>query len=285
MSGIYYVEMLDVLRAAGCAVAENATTQGWQSRARSSGGFPSAPLAVWHHHTASNTTPGNDLSWMIDGCDDAPVGNLLLDRDGCYWPVAAGASNCAGKGGPATFSRGTVPLDSGNTRGFQIECASNGVGGAWPQVQIDALFAGSNALNAMVGNRPDDIISHHHWAPDRKIDPATADAVQGPWRPRSINSSGTWNLDDMRSECNRRAGSSPGPTPTPPSGGDDDVEKICVRTTDGFPWVTDFASYATGITEDQAARGRDQRGYQVAADGGPIQLDEQDSDLMHRLER
>jgi hypothetical protein len=61
------------------------------------------------------------------------------------------------------------------------------------------------------------------------------------------------------------------------------VEKICVRTTDGWPFVTDFASYATGVTEDQAARGRDQRGWSVGPDGGPWPLDDQDSDLMRRL--
>lgn len=286
MTGIYYADMLDVLRAAGCQVAESAITNGWQTRSRSSGGFPSPPLGAWWHHTASQTSPANDLNYMINGSPDKPVGNLLLDRTGCFWPIAAGASNCAGKGGPWTFSRGTCPADSGNTRGWQLEVANNGVGEAWPQVQVDAYFAGSNALNAHVGNRPDDIITHHAWAPTRKIDPATATAVQGPWGPGSCTSSGTWDLDDIRAECSRRAGSSPGPTPIPPpDGGDDDVEKICVRTTDGYPWVTDFASYATSITEDQAARGRDMRGYQVAADGGPFPLDEQDSDLMRRLER
>ncbi|MET0415646.1 MAG: hypothetical protein ABW022_06460, partial [Actinoplanes sp.] len=100
MTGLYVTDMLDVLRAAGCRVAENATTNGWQTRARSSGGFPVVPLAVWWHHTASSTTPASDLSYMIDGSDDAPVGNMLIDREGVCWPIAAGASNCAGKGGP-----------------------------------------------------------------------------------------------------------------------------------------------------------------------------------------
>jgi hypothetical protein len=53
---IYYAEMLDVLAAAGCYVAESATTDGWQTRARSSGGFPEPPLGVWWHHTASSTS-------------------------------------------------------------------------------------------------------------------------------------------------------------------------------------------------------------------------------------
>jgi peptidoglycan hydrolase-like protein with peptidoglycan-binding domain len=157
---------------------------------------------------------------MIDNCDDAPVGNLLLDRDGTYWPIAAGAANTAGKGGPLALSRGTIPADSGNTRSVAIECANNGVGEPWPQAQIDAYFRGSNAINAQLGNRPDDIFSHalgagDGWT-DRKIDPATASAVQGPWVPRSVNSSGTWSLQDMRNECLARAGQPVPPTPVPP---------------------------------------------------------------------
>jgi hypothetical protein len=226
MSGIYYTDMLDLLRAAGCKVAENSITAGWQSRARSSGGFPAAPLCVFWHHTASQTTPENDLAYMIQNCPDRPVGNMLIDRTGTCWPVAAGASNCAGKGGPMTFSRGTIPLDQGNTKGWQIEVANSGLGEAWPQVQIDAYFKASNAMNKRFGNKPTDITSHALGAGDgytsRKIDPATAAAVQGPWKPRSTNSSGTWNLADMRSEASRRAGSTPVPPepPQPPSGSD-----------------------------------------------------------------
>lgn len=204
MAGIYYPEMLDVISAAGVPVRENGTTNGWQRRARSSGGFPSPPLGVFWHHTASQTSPANDLSWMIVGCSDAPVGNLLIDRDGCAWPIAAGASNCAGKGGPASFSRGTIPTDQGNTRGWQIEVANNGVGEAWPSKQVDSFFAVSNALNAHVGNQPSDVITHNAWAPTRKIDPATAAAVQGAWRPRSVTSSGTWSLPDIATECVNR---------------------------------------------------------------------------------
>lgn len=220
MAGLYYADMLDVLEAAGCRTAENGTTDGWQSRARSSGGFPAPPLAVFWHHTASDTTPANDLSWMIDGSDDAPIGNLLLDRTGTFWPIAAGASNCAGKGGPATFTRGTIPADGGNTRGWQLEVANDGLGEPWPVAQVDAYFAGSNALNAHVGNDPGDVITHAGWT-DRKVDPATAAAVAGPWSPRSTSSAGTWNLDDVRAECRRRAQHEPEEPVT-----DQDVERI-----------------------------------------------------------
>lgn len=222
MTGIYLVEMCDVVRAAGVQVGESSTTAGWQTRARSSGGFPTMPLGVQWHHTASQTSPANDLGYMIRGNPDAPVGNCLLDRGGVFWPVAAGAANTAGKGGPLTMSRGVVPLDGANARTFAIEAANNGVGEGWPQAQIDAYFAVSNAINAWCGNTPADLFTHALGAGDgwtnRKIDPATAGAVAGPWRPGSVNSSGTWSLADIRAEATRRAGTTP--APRPPSGDD-----------------------------------------------------------------
>jgi len=230
MSGIYLTWLADVLRAAGIPVVDSGYgIDGWQTRARSSGGFPETPLGIQWHHTASSTTPPNDIAWQINGCDDAPVGNMTLMRDGSIWLVAAGAANTAGKGGPLTLSRGTIPLDSANTRTVAIEVANNGVGESWPQVQIDNYFAASNAINAQLGNRPDDVFSHalgtgNGWT-DRKIDPARAESVLGPWKPRSVNSSGTWSLDDIRSECLRRAGQSPGPIPPPTNGDDDEMLK------------------------------------------------------------
>jgi hypothetical protein len=234
MGSLYY-DWVSILRNAGCTVAENSTTNGWQRRARSSGGFSSPPLGVWWHHTASQTSPQNDLEYMINGSSDRPVGNLLLDRTGTFWPIAGGASNCAGKGGPWTFSRGTCPLDSGNTYGMQLEVANNGVGEAWPAAQMDAYFRGSNALNAFVGNRPDDVVGHAHYAPTRKIDPATASAVQGSWRPRSINSSGTWNLDDIKAECRARAGQTP--SPNPPLEDDDQMLRAAKNKDTGNTYV------------------------------------------------
>jgi len=174
-------------------------------------------LGVQWHHTASSTSPASDLSWMISGSSDRPLGNVLLDRDGAVWPVAAGAANTAGQGGPLGLSRGTIAANCANTASFAIEAANAGTGEPWPQVQIDAYFALSNALNAYFGNAPGDVFTHalgagDGWT-DRKIDPATAAAVQGPWKPRSINSSGTWNLDDMRTVHTQRWAGTP---PTPP---------------------------------------------------------------------
>lgn len=224
--GSFYVPITDILVNAGCQVAVGSINEGWERRSRSSGGFESkgAILAVQWHHTASSASVNSDLSYMVNGSPDKPVGNVLLDRDGVFWPIAAGAANTSGKGGPNNFSRGTCPKDSGNTRLFSIEIANSGVGEPYPQAQIDAAFRGSNALNAHFGNQPTDVVSHALGAgdgyTDRKIDPATAAGVQGPWRPGSVNSSGTWSLADLRHECGRR--SQQQPTPTPPPKEDDD---------------------------------------------------------------
>jgi hypothetical protein len=171
---------------------------------------------------------------MINGSGDAPIGNLLLDRTGTFWPIAAGAANTAGKGGPVSLSRGTVPIDQGNTQTVAIEAANNGVGEAWPAEQIDAYIAGSNAINAQLGNLPSDIFSHSLGAgdgwTDRKIDPATANAVQGSWAPSSVNGSGTWSLADMRAECvNRWAGGMPTPQPPTPIEEDEDMSTFIMR--------------------------------------------------------
>jgi hypothetical protein len=251
MTGIYYTDLLDVLRAAGCQVAESATTNGWQRRARSSGGFPSPPLGVQWHHTASATSPANDLNYMINGNADAPVGNLLLDRTGTYWPIAAGAANTAGKGGPLAMSRGTVPLDQANSRTFAIEAANNGVGEAWPTAQIDAYFAGSNALNARFGNVWGDVFNHQTWAPTRKIDPATSPAVGGGWRPRASTSSGTWHQDDVRAECVARAA---GYAPQPPEDDDMTDEQMDALANIVAERVWNFAMLNARASEQQRAQ-------------------------------
>ena len=234
MGQIYYDQLADVLTAAGVAVSVSEVNAGWERRARSSGGFSAPPLGVVWHHTASTAAPESDLSWMIHGSDDAPIGNVLLARDGVVWPIAAGAANTQGKGGPVTLSRGTAGVDTGNSTLFAIEAANAGTGEGWPTAQVDAYFATSNALNAMFGNLPTDVITHALGAGDgwtsRKIDPATAYAVAGPWYPAGVTSSGTWLLADIRDECARRAGQTPAPGPNPPDPGQPPSEEDSVMT-------------------------------------------------------
>ena len=251
MGSLYYTDMASLFCQAGLTVVE---TDGWQTRARSSGGFASAPLGCQWHHTASQTSPENDINWQTTGSDDAPIGNCTIMRDGSIWMVAAGAANTAGKGGPLGLSRGTVPLDSGNSTTWAFEVANNGVGEPWPEVQVAAYFLASNVANKRFGNKPTDVFTHaigtgNGWT-DRKIDPATADAVQGAWKPRSVNSSGTWNLDDIRAEASKRAGhpvppEPPEPTPTPPSG-----DTYTVKAGDSW-WSI---SQAHGMTVDELVK-------------------------------
>lgn len=193
----YLIGMADVIRAAGLEVVE---VDGWQQRARGSGGYDgTAPWCVMWHHTASNTSPENDVGYICYGCPDAPVANLYLARDGVVWVCAAGATNTNGQGGPFMTSSGVVPVDRMNEYAVSIEAANDGLGELWPRVQIDAYFRLSLALTNWLGLPPDDVCTHAAWT-TRKIDPARAEAVEGPWQPRSVNSSGTWSLDDIVDE-------------------------------------------------------------------------------------
>ena len=227
--GDLFLPIADIVAAAGLDLRVTATNAGWETRSRSSGGFAAAPLGVMWHHAASARGADSEgiVNYQVRGNPDAPVGNMTLDRDGSVWPVAAGASNCSGKGGPWPMSRGTDPQDQGNTHLVNIETCNDGVGEPWPTAMIDGYMTLTNALNAWCGNAPDDVVSHNAYAPTRKIDPATADAVQGPWRPRASTSSGTWELYDIAVELIDRAAGRPDPTPTPdPDPGDDDMPKI-----------------------------------------------------------
>lgn len=200
---IWLTELANWLRDAGLNVIEY---PGWQTRARSSGGYSSMPLCVMWHHTASPSSwdGQKDADYIAKGDSAAPLSNLYIDRSGTVWVLAAGATNTNGKGRSLKFSRGTVPADGMNTRALGVELGNNGVGEAWPQCQTDAMFTVSNTCNAKFGNQPTDISTHQNYAPDRKIDPATAASVQGPFTPRSVNSSGTWDNGDVQTECERR---------------------------------------------------------------------------------
>jgi hypothetical protein len=222
----------EILDDAGLELRETATNAGWETRSRSTGGFDAMPLGVMWHHAASARGADSEgiVNYQVRGNPDAPVGNLTLDRDGAVWPVAAGASNCSGKGGPWQMSRGVVPLDKGNTTLVNVETCNDGVGEPWPAPMVDGYMTLTLALNAWCGNAADDVTTHNAYAPTRKIDPATADAVQGPWRPASSTTSGTWELADITAELGARA--KPAPIPAPP-GKDTDMLHVVVYNADG----------------------------------------------------
>lgn len=213
MGSLYLTSMADWLRAAGVKVVEY---DGWKSRSRSSGGYESGrPWGVMWHHTASSTSPQNDADYMCHGSSDRPIANLMVARDGTVWVLAAGATNTNGKGSGVVWSRGRVPDDSMNTYAVGMEICNSGVGEGYSQAQIDAAFAASTAVCKALGLADSDLSEHNTWAPDRKIDPATAAGVQGPWRPASCTSSGTWEVDDLVAEHVARCNTAPAPAPEP----------------------------------------------------------------------
>src|SRR5262245_9499134 len=257
MGATYLTAMADWFRAAGLTVVEQ---DGWQSRSRSSGGYESGrPWCVMWHHTASSTSPANDASYCSYGSPDRPICNLLMARDGTVWVLAAGATNTNGKGGPQTFSKGTVPTDRMNEYAVGIEIATGRTGEAYPQAQLDATFTVSNVLAERLALAATDVCTHYVWAPTRKVDPAKATSVQGPWQPRSCTSSGTWDLTDLRNECARRysSGGAEGDDDMPLTQGD--IDKIADAV-----WSKMIDTTGPGSPDPQPARYFLQRSFLIA---------------------
>lgn len=152
--------LVDGLRTAGLVVHE---VPGWQTRGSSS----FYPRGVVCHHTASHA--GSDhpaLGICTNGRSDlaGPLCNVLLARNGDCYVVASGRANHAGTGG----FRGLT----GNSTVFGIEAENNGIGEAWPLVQVDAYLRLCAALCKGGGFTPATVCYHREWAPSRKIDPA-----------------------------------------------------------------------------------------------------------------
>lgn len=274
MSGRYLTDLADVCRRAGLAVVE---LDGWQTRARSSGGYADGgPWVVMLHHTASAGDGASDADYCTFRSSDRPLANLVLGRDGTVFVCAAGATNTNGKGGPYRLSNGrTVAQDTMNTRAIGIEMSNNGVGMAYPAVQIDAMFSLVIALaGAYLGGDVTLVAGHVDWAPGRKIDPATGAAVDAAcgWRPSTINSSGSWKLADTVAELQRRSSTVPGPDPTPPPPiGDDDMLHIVSPNRAPAMVGPLFCHWATNAEEGQVM---------VNVYGPPLELDDRNYDVL-----
>ena len=247
---------------------------GWETRSRSSGGFD-AILGVAIHHTASQSDPDSDMAYMWKNCSDRPVGNIYLARDGAIWVGTAGASNTQGKGGPLNCLKGTVPKDKGNQYMIAIEAANNGVGEAWPQVQIDNYLALVRQLCAHYGfSVGQDVYGHFDYCapscPGRKIDPA------GPSPFGSVNPSGTWDINAFRSAVTSSIVIPPPepPTPEPLPEENDTVKLYLVQDPRNGTWyVTDTATFKTYVhSGDIAGDGVRLFDWNQWPDGGPYPL-------------
>lgn len=228
MGSRYITEAASDLRQLGLHVIE---IPGWQHRARSNGGYNGMPLCVMWHHTA---TPGTKVKGVVNNAIGKVGANIYLAPNGDVHLIAAGRSNTNGKGKSIEFSRGRVPAHKMNDHAWAIEIINDGIGEPYPAVQMDAAFTISNWLNRISGNRPDDVMTHFHYAPDRKIDPARGlDTCQGSFHPSEVTDNGTWDLEELRAECRRRAGRGPrGFGPQQGSTGSTEEEEV--KMFDGF---------------------------------------------------
>lgn len=229
MTRRYLTDLADVLRAAGVTVIEVA---GWQTRARSTGGYSDGlPTAVMIHHTASK--PGSDgqrdVDYIISGSPVAPIANLYTDRKGTVWVCAAGATNTNGAG--ADTWGGGVPVNRMNEYAIGNEIANDGVGEPYPIAQQSAVLRSTVALCAHYGIAPSNVRAHFEWT-SRKIDPSGPSA----WAP----SGGKWNMAAFRSDVT--AALIP---PIPPPNGDTMlyIAKPTYAGADaGTPWLAVFES-------------------------------------------
>lgn len=194
MGSRYLTDLANVCRNAGLQVQEE---PGWQSRARSSGGYESGrPTTVMCHHTASNPSSDgqNDVNYICYGSADRPLSNLYINRAGKVWVMAAGATNTNGKGHDSWG--GGVPDDSMNTYAIGIEVANNGTGETYPTAQQEAYVRLVNALRDAYGIPSAKCRAHFEWAPDRKVDNAGSS--------RWASGSNKWNMNAFRADVEAR---------------------------------------------------------------------------------
>lgn len=157
-----------VLDAAGLQVALH---EGWENRGRGDVG----PIqGVICHHTAVAAT-GNmpTLKSLVHGraagpgitALPGPLAQLGLGRDGTFYVLAAGRCNHAGEGQWQGFT-------NGNMNFIGIEAENDGVGEAWPDVQMEAYWRGVAAILMHEGLDANRCAGHKEYAPHRKPDPS-----------------------------------------------------------------------------------------------------------------
>lgn len=200
MGNIWLLDLPDVISESG---VNTRTAKGWETRSRGSGGYD----AVWGigtHHTASQTTPENDMGWMWYNTNNGarPIGAVYLDREGIAWVGAAGATNTQGLGGPVYASKGVIQKDMGNRYMLSIEAANNGRGEVWSSKQIEAYEKMMAGMCVKYGLKSTDIFSHATWAPGRKVDPSGPTPSRPTWGGTSGNN--TWRDSEVSSSVQRR---------------------------------------------------------------------------------
>jgi peptidoglycan hydrolase-like protein with peptidoglycan-binding domain len=232
---------------------------GWEKRARTSGGFTSIK-GVNVHHDAS--TPGSTLAGALKYATVTaavkPIGNgtITRDKDGplvLLW--AAGAANTSGKGGPRLSSRGLIPLDAANSCVVSFEAQNNGTTEPWSDDMLDlyvracaATLDWANTITPGAKLGPGDVFAHFEWAPGRKIDPA------GPSRFTGGKARTMFDMDQFRGEVFKLmvAGPPVAHAPQPAPGAEPVTAHVVVA---GDTWLSVSQRLGYSISELQAING------------------------------
>jgi hypothetical protein len=222
MGDRYLTDLADVCRRTGWPVIE---VDGWQRRARGSGGYAAGkPDHVMIHHTASGPSSDgwDDVNYCTFGDDDAPLCNLYLSRVPEIFVCAGGATNTNGSGSDPCH---WIADDTMNSSAIGIEAGNDGVGEPWPEAQQAAYVDLVAELDAAYGIGAAQCHAHFEWT-SRKVDCA------GPSRWAT---SGSWDMAGFRGNV---VGGTPPPEPTPEPTGDPDMLALDLGTPGTDPWWT-----------------------------------------------
>jgi len=199
---MYLLNLARILEEGGLTVKEEVglskvtgQLKSWQTfgRAGDSDYTWGAPNHVMVHHTASETTTENDISYMNHVSSVRPICNLYLARNGDVHVLAGGPTNTNGAG-VDTWGGGT-PANDMNRNAIGIEMGNNGVGEPYPVAQTNALIQTVAALMKAYTIPLGQVRAHFEWAPERKIDPAG----QSPYATSSFK----WDMDEFRADVYR----------------------------------------------------------------------------------
>lgn len=199
-------DLADILLEAGLSVREY---DGWTTRGRSGDGgwyLSGRPTHVMVHHTASASSASGQAAYIATNASYAPVANLMIDRTGLVWVIAAGPTNTNGKGtAPWTD---VVADDDMNRHAIGIELCNDGIGQPYPDAQQQACLVATRALCDAYQIPVNHVRAHFEWSPGRKIDP------RGP--SRWADGVTMWNMGRFRTDV-----ATYNPTPEPPAQDDE----------------------------------------------------------------
>ena len=233
MGAVWLPDLPDVIAAAGIPVN---VWPGWETRSNAKGGYD-AIYGICVHHTASNASAVNDMSYMWDNAPLRPIGAIYLARDGMVTVGAAGQTNCQGLGGPRLTSRGPIPLDQGNRYAIAIEAANTGTGEVWPQAQQDTYVQLCAALVKAYGLQPSDVFAHHEWT-TRKIDP---------WGPSRYAGTAKWDMDLFREDIAMALAPPPPRPEVQPPTPDTEIDMIYIDWRKNTPHHTGLIATGTHL--------------------------------------